>query len=223
MQELQAMRKSFLIGLAVVASACAAAPAPHDRFRVDGVDYCVPRSATLRDDLWWIPKDIPIDGFAFQLRDAELPEWVIAVDLRGRKRSLVGFVTKETPGQDDAARASLMQRARQPGAIVERNAQSDLTLVFESGRRDHWTAWRVQADVEPNADSLSRLGSLVAICSKPAGASRSGWKGPSAVCQRRISVDRAQIGYSIDAAHLPGIARVDEVVKKHVLGWRCSN
>lgn len=217
------MRTPFLIGLAAVVSACTAAPASQDRLRVDGVDYCVPSSAALRDDLWWIPKNLPIDGFAFQLRDTELPEWVVAVDLRGRKRSLVGFVVKQTPGQDDSARASLAQRARLPGAIIERNAQLDLTLVFESSRRDHWTAWRVQAGVEPNADSLSQLGVLVAICSKPAGASRSDWKGPAAVCQRRISIDRAQVGYSIDAANLPSVARVDEVVKKHVLSWRCSS
>lgn len=216
------MRASILVGLAALVSMCAAASADsEDRFRVDGVDYCVPRSAALRDDLWWIPRELPKDGFAFQLHDIELPEWVVAVDLRGKKRSLVGFVVQQNLGQDDSARTVLAQRAGAPGAIIERDEQLDLALVFESSRRDHWTAWRVQAGVEPNADSLSRLGVLVAICSKPAGASRSGWKGPAAVCQRRIAIDRAQVGYSIDAANLPYIVRVDEVVKKHVLSWRC--
>lgn len=216
------MRAPILIGLAALVSLCAAAHAAQDRFRIDGVDYCVPSSAALRDDLWWIPRDLPNDGFAFQLRDTELPEWVVAVDLQGKKRSLAGFVVKQTPGQDDSARTALAQRAATPGTIIERDAQLDLTLVFESSRRDHWTAWRAQTGVEPNAESLSRLDVLVAICSKPAGASRSGWRGPAAVCQRRISIDRAQVGYSIDAANLPYIARVDEVVKKHVLSWRCS-
>lgn len=78
-------------------------------------------------------------------------------------------------------------------------------------------------DVESNADSLERAGILVAICSKPSGASRSGWKGPMATCQRRINLEHAQVGYSFDAANLSRLEGIDEFVKKKVLSWECSN
>lgn len=218
------MTRLALVVLTTLLALAAHADKPnYVRIAVGTTNFCVPEAAVADVDVWWIPQELPNDGFVFQLDPKELPALVPVIDMRGRTRGLVGSVAQGRADQANAVRGVLARRAAAPSAIAERDAATGLVLVYESPQRNHWTAWKLPIGIQANAAELERGGEPIATCSKPAGASSGKWKGSQAICRRHLDLDGVRVGYSMDSRNLKNLAEIDAQLKRTVMGWRCGS
>jgi len=171
------------------------------RFRFVNVNYCVPRTNVVEADYWWIPRDLPDDGFIFRV------EVVFDSHINSR-RILTGTVGTN--------HRSLVWSAPSKGSFPWTQGE---VLVHEATRvfRDYFegadgTIWQLT----PPYDGRTHLneGTKAMHCLSLANGKRS--------CTRIINLNSLPLTYHPDLNDLENIAAIDSALVKLIDSWKCD-
>jgi hypothetical protein len=189
---------------------------------VSGRHFCVPAHSAVRSSFWsswWIPQNLPDNGFRFQVVLARSDRAAQPTQIKGVVEEAGRYIGMRQPAPGSRYWTVLTARDTKHRPVL--NGKYLVSHSQDYGST-HFV-WKMRPSQEGSEPDFAKSGELMAVCSEPhlTGKVRDEHN-ISLWCSRALPLPDIDINYSFDGSLLADLDRIDKGILEQVTAWRCD-